>query len=94
MLIRSGLTKPDLAAFNSRVHSVGNGVELMEAINGWLQRRPTVNLAPAASYVCDFGQDPEGLLMFELSIVTEALRRLAANVPHVPANETTQHVEM
>ena len=72
MLIRSGLTKPDLAAFNSRVQSVGNGVELMKAINRWLQRRSTVNLTPAASYVCDFGQDPEGLLMFELSIVTEA----------------------
>ena len=94
MLIRSGLTKPDLAVFNSRVRSVGNGVELMEAINRWLQRRPTVNLTPAASYVCDFGQGPEGLLVFELSIVIEALRRLAANVPRVPANETTQHVEM
>ena len=66
----------------------------MEAINGWLQRRPTVNLAPAAGYVCDFGQDPEGLLMFELPVVTEALRRLAANVPHVPSNETTQHAEI
>ena len=32
--------------------------------------------------------------MFELSIVTEALHRLTANVPHVPANETTQHVEL
>jgi hypothetical protein len=103
MLIRSGLTKPDLADFNSRVHSAGNGMrsgelrsgELLGAINGWLQHRPSFNLVPAASYVCDFGQDPEGLLIFELSIVTEALRRLAANhASHVPANETTTPAEV
>jgi hypothetical protein len=98
MLIRSGLTKPDLADFNSRVHSAGNGMrsgELLGAINGWLQHRPSFNLVPAASYVCDFGQDPEGLLIFELSIVTEALRRLAANdAPHAPANETTTPAEV